>query len=225
MIIELHTNCRLVGGRYWGIMGLALGVLGVCPVLACAQTVSTFDVLVATETLTVVGTTTFRGNGFSVGGSALVVSSMAVSIGTITAPSQLSVTASTSAPAPTVYTSAGESIFMVPAGVTQIFIKAWGGGGGTGATQSLVVGGTGAGGSFAEGYLSVTPGQVLTIYVGGGGSAQTESAAGGVGLSTTSGGPGGPGRRPELCGISFSVTSGSGLDSTLSQPPHAMAKA
>lgn len=46
-----------------------------------AQTVSTFDVLVATESLTVVTTATVQGNAFSVGGSTLVVAGGNVGVG------------------------------------------------------------------------------------------------------------------------------------------------
>lgn len=53
-----------------------------------AQTVSTFDVLVATETLTVVGTTTVNGSGFSVGATDFVVNGSNVGIGTTTANGQ-----------------------------------------------------------------------------------------------------------------------------------------
>lgn len=125
-----------------GILGFVSVAFGACPQIGSAQTVSIFDVLVATETLTVVGTTTIRGNSFSVGGSALVVSSISATIGTATLPSNLSVAASTAASPPTVYAVAGESTFVVPAGANQIFVKAWGGGGGAGAIQSTVSGGT-----------------------------------------------------------------------------------
>lgn len=56
---------------------------------AHASTVSEFDVLVATSNLTVVGTTTLRGNSFSVGVSSLVVFHGNVGIGTSTPQAQL----------------------------------------------------------------------------------------------------------------------------------------
>src|SRR3989338_3343229 len=57
----------------------------ICAAQVCwSQTISTFDVLVATETLTVVGTTTLQGNAFSVGGSTLVAKDGFVGIGTTT---------------------------------------------------------------------------------------------------------------------------------------------
>ena len=60
--------------------------------------------------------------------------------------------------------------FTIPTGVTSIKIKAWGAEGGTAANnsnwctnwQSL-----GGNGGYAEGILTVIPGQVLQIYVGG----------------------------------------------------------
>lgn len=64
---------------------LLVGGLLATSTLALGQTVSIFDVLVATETLTVVGTTTVSGSAFSVGRSTFVVSGGAVGIGT-TAP-------------------------------------------------------------------------------------------------------------------------------------------
>lgn len=51
---------------------------------ALAQTTTVFDVLAATQTLTVVGSTTFMGGGFSVGGSTLVVGDGMVGIGLVT---------------------------------------------------------------------------------------------------------------------------------------------
>jgi hypothetical protein len=59
-----------------------LATLGACPIVCAAQTTTIFDVLVATETLTVVGTTTFQGNAFSVGSSSFVVAQGKVGIAT-----------------------------------------------------------------------------------------------------------------------------------------------
>ena len=68
------------------------------------------------------------------------------------------------------YAGAAET-FVVPEGVTSIFVEAWGAQG-----MSNAQGVTGGLGGFASGHLAVTPGQVLTIQVGGGGGA---SAIGG----------------------------------------------
>ena len=58
--------------------------------------------------------------------------------------------------------------YTVPAGVTGIQIECWGAQGGTG-TGFDGVEGTGGLGGYAIGELTVTPGQVLEVYVGGGG--------------------------------------------------------
>lgn len=58
------------------------GILTATP--SAASTVSTFDVLVASDTLIVAGTTTISGNAFSVGGSTFAVSRGFVGIGTAT---------------------------------------------------------------------------------------------------------------------------------------------
>lgn len=65
--------------------------------------------------------------------------------------------------------------FVVPAGVTSITVKGWGGGGG-GATNSRIEtaykgeGGNGGGGGYATATIPVTPGETLTIKVGGAGA-------------------------------------------------------
>lgn len=63
--------------------------IGACSDVCNAQTVTTFDVLVATGNLTVVGTTTVQGNALSVGGSTLAVIGGNVGIGTGTPTAQL----------------------------------------------------------------------------------------------------------------------------------------
>ena len=66
------------------------------------------------------------------------------------------------------YTGSNQT-FTVPAGVTSINVKMWGGAGGgnggTGATNNY----PGGAGGYAEGLIAVTPGQTLTVQVGGGG--------------------------------------------------------
>lgn len=54
-----------------------------------ASTVTTFDVVVTTDNLTVIGTTTIQGNAFSVGGSTLTVVQGNVGIGTTTPRGQI----------------------------------------------------------------------------------------------------------------------------------------
>ncbi|MFN5224044.1 MAG: hypothetical protein ACK5DJ_07655, partial [Bacteroidota bacterium] len=66
------------------------------------------------------------------------------------------------------FTSSGT--FTVPAGVTQITVECWGGGGSGGGTGANTAkgGGGGAGGSYASSVLtSLTPGTIYTVTVGG----------------------------------------------------------
>lgn len=77
------------------------------------------------------------------------------------------------------YTGANQS-FTVPAGVTSLDVKAWGAGGGGGRVDSVV----GGAGGFTRGRLAVTPGDVLVVVVGEGGTritAGTSAAGGGEG--------------------------------------------
>ncbi|WP_426315499.1 hypothetical protein ACN9MF_11270 [Methylobacterium fujisawaense] len=91
-----------------------------------------------------------------------------------------------------VYATPGTYSWTVPAGVTQIRVRAWSGGGGGGAGSSSASGGSGGGGGvYADETYDVTPGQVLTIIVGAGGAAGVASAsaptAGGTGGTTSVG--------------------------------------
>jgi CshA-type fibril repeat protein len=72
-----------------------------------------------------------------------------------------------------------DQTFTVPTGVTALSLKVWGAGGANGPVAK------GGGGGFTVGMLAVTPGQVLTITVGGAG--QEHSTVGTYG----GGGPGG----------------------------------
>jgi hypothetical protein len=56
-----------------------------------------------------------------------------------------------------------DQAFMVPDGVTSIWVKLWGAGGGSWNAQQ---GGAGGGGGFALAQLAVTPNEVLTVIVG-----------------------------------------------------------
>lgn len=69
----------------------------------------------------------------------------------------------------TSYTSSGNTSYVVPAGVTEITVKAWGGGGGSSGAGWNALGGDGGGGGYASSILTVTPGETLTVSVGGGG--------------------------------------------------------
>ena len=68
-------------------------------------------------------------------------------------------------PSSATFSSAGSSSWTVPANVTSITVKAWGAGGGGGDGSW-----TGGGGGFAQGTITVTPGETLKVYVGGGGA-------------------------------------------------------
>ena len=85
------------------------------------------------------------------------------------------------------YTGADQS-FTVPAGITQITIKAWGAGGGAANNE----GSAGGGGGFTQAILPVTPGENLTIIVGergirGGGDVGIRYGGGGGNSSTAAG--------------------------------------
>jgi len=70
------------------------------------------------------------------------------------------------------YTGADQT-FTVPAGITSIDVKLWGGGGGGGAIGGWSYGFPGGAGGYAGGTLAVTPDQNITIMVGAGGNSGT----------------------------------------------------
>ena len=85
--------------------------------------------------------------------------------------------------ATTTYSTAGTTTYTVPAGITQITIRAWGGGAGgftalgydgpgglAGGTNSSFGGDGGAGGDFTQTVLAVSAGQSFTVVVGAGGA-------------------------------------------------------
>jgi gliding motility-associated-like protein len=78
----------------------------------------------------------------------------------------------------------GVQTFVVPCGVSSINVKAWGAGGSGGGIDTYS-GAIGGGGAFIQTTLEVTPGQTLTIIVGGG------ALGGGPCLSNSPGGAGG----------------------------------
>lgn len=88
------------------------------------------------------------------------------------------------------YTGASQD-YIVPPGVVSVQIEAWGGQG-----QALTIedydGSTGGLGGYATGELAVTPGETLTIFVGGAGADGVAGfnggGLGGVGTPTTGGG-------------------------------------
>jgi hypothetical protein len=72
------------------------------------------------------------------------------------------------------YTGADQT-YTVPAGVTSLTVKMWGGGGGGGAPGGWTYGYPGGGGGYTTGTLAVTPGQTLTVMVGAGGNKGSSS--------------------------------------------------
>lgn len=101
--------------------------------------------------------------------------------------------------------------FTVPAGITTVFVEAWGGGGG-GAYSSVGIGGYrfsgsgGGGGGFSKGYINVSPGSNLTIAVGEGGLPGQPGARSGVGSVLAGGGQ--PGQFETVLGAPISNTFG-----------------
>jgi hypothetical protein len=81
------------------------------------------------------------------------------------------------------FSAVGTTTWTVPAGVTSITgLTIGGGGGGAGSRGDRGTGnGGGGGGGLARGTITVTPGQVLTIVVGNGGTAGGNDASGGAG--------------------------------------------
>lgn len=117
-----------------------------------------------------------------------------------------------------VYTTQGAGTFTVPSGVTSITVEMWGGGGGGGGGGNTAAGGTGGGGGYVTSTHSVTPNEVLNVYVGGGGgggnfnSGGNDAGGGGGGggysslyrsttaLAIAAGGAGGGGARQATAG-------------------------
>jgi len=116
--------------------------------------------------------------------------------------------------------------FIVPAGVTELFVLASGGGGGGGAGQTVQGGSTSGGpggvGGFAASKLTVTPGQTIsyTVGAGGAGSNTGNGAAGGTTtvdtISCTGGGGGLSGSNPSPRGGADGVGSGGTLTNAAS---------
>jgi len=73
-----------------------------------------------------------------------------------------------------VFTASGT--FTVPAGVTRIFVQAWGGGSGGGA-GSYAAGPGGSGGGYAQNWCAVNPGAPVAVTVGVGGAGGTSAAS------------------------------------------------
>jgi|GEM_PF-3608572 len=98
---------------------------------------------------------------------------------------------------PFTYTGSEQS-WTVPAGVTSIDVKLWGAGGGGDYNGS-----SGGSGGFVKGTLAVTPGQILKIVVGEGGS-KADNSAGNTSPAAGSYGGGGRGTSYGAAGGGYS---------------------
>jgi hypothetical protein len=97
----------------------------------------------------------------------------------------------------------GATNWTVPAAVFANRQRVWGAGGGGAGSSSGQGGGGGGGGAYSEGIYSVTPGQVLAVFVGSGGVAGPPGSTGATGGSSfvtgflqAGGGVGGSGATP-----------------------------
>lgn len=79
------------------------------------------------------------------------------------------------------FTTAGAHTWEVPAGVSQAIARCWGPGGPSGGGRTLVGGGAGGGGgAFSEKlFTGLTPGQIINLHVGDGGTGGAAGSAGG----------------------------------------------
>ncbi len=85
--------------------------------------------------------------------------------------------------------------FTVPAGVTRLYVQAWGGGGGGGGggtvlslgVPTAIGGGGGGGGAYGASFITVIAGSSLSVVIGAGGAAGALNGAGGGGGVTSFG--------------------------------------
>lgn len=119
------------------------------------------------------------------------------------------------APGSQTFTAVGPTTFTVPAGVTSIVCDVHGAKGGDGGTSSCSSGG-GHGGGRVQATISVTPGEILGVVVGGqGGSGFNGSSGAGGSNGGGAGGTalyagGGGGRSEILRGVTQLVVAGGG---------------
>lgn len=121
----------------------------------------------------------------------------------------------------TTFSTQGTASYVVPSGITSITVKMWGGGAGGGAGGASTTGGDGGGAGYVSATYTVTPGETLTVYVGGAGAGATSNTSGGGGggggysslyrsttpLAIAAGGGGGGGGRT---GTDVTQTGGAG---------------
>ncbi len=105
-----------------------------------------------------------------------------------------------------VYSTAGVTMLMVPAGATNMTAKLWGAGGGGGLAS------TGGAGAFSQMSLAVVPGQTFTVVVGQHGNYTNNNNGGGIGSGDASGGIVNPGAKAGEGGQASSLFLNSGTN-------------
>jgi hypothetical protein len=105
-----------------------------------------------------------------------------------------------------------QGTWTVPAGVSVLKLRLWGGGG-AGGSGFEGAGGGGAGGGYSEGFYSVSPGQSFVVSVGNGGAASNGGSSSFGSLAMATGGQAGAsgGSGAGGAGGSGGTGSGSGL--------------
>jgi|GEM_PF-7086340 len=129
-------------------------------------------------------------------------------------------------------TEAGNYSVEIPDDVTSVFFRIWGAGGAGGKGNSTSsgarkAGGDGGGGGYAEGWLSVTPGDTLTVTVGSGNPglsgdsviASIKAAGGANGTDATPDNSGAGGKGGSVSGASglFTWNGTAGVDGGVSE--------
>jgi hypothetical protein len=102
--------------------------------------------------------------------------------------------------------------FTVPSGVSRIYVKLWGAGGGGGYRNGWTYGSPGGAGGFTHGVIATTPGEILTLIVGQGGIRTGGSIYGGGAYKANTGsyGASGGGRSAIRRGSTELITAGGG---------------
>jgi len=110
--------------------------------------------------------------------------------------------------------------WQVPAGVSSVKARVWGGGG-AGGTGSSEPGGGGAGGGYSEGFYGVTPGEVIAVTVGSGsaGSGSVGGSSSFGALASALGGQAGVDGFPSGSGAGGAGGAASGSGFTVSGSP------
>ena len=81
-------------------------------------------------------------------------------------------------PASIAFENAAVNYWQVPAGITSIFVKMWGAGGGGGSYGGWRQGGLGGAGGYSHAIVPVVPGEIITVRPGGPGLAVPGTAKG-----------------------------------------------